>query len=210
MDERTRASGPGPLRARGSRLATPLPTAPRQDAGLPLELPPPARAVAWRSIFLAVLLIPLNAYWLVQMERVRYSAHPTTVSLFFNVVFILLVLALANAGVARVWPRAALTRGELLVVYAMLAVASTLAAHDMFQILVPMLAWPYRFATSSNRWEQLFFHLLPKRLMVPDPAAMRGFFGGNSSIYVRPNLLAWLVPGLLWCAFTSVLLYVML
>src|SRR5216110_37410 len=82
---------------------------------------PAQRAVTWRSLLISVLLIPPNAYWLVQMERVRYSAHPTTISLFFNVVFILLLVTLVNAAVARLWPRAAMNRGELLVVYAMLA-----------------------------------------------------------------------------------------
>src|SRR5205809_6516609 len=91
---------------------------------------PVQRAVTWRSLLVSVLLIPPNAYWLVQMERVRYSAHPTTISLFFNVVFLLLVVTLVNAGLARIWPRAAMNRGELLVVYAMLAVASCLPAHD--------------------------------------------------------------------------------
>ena len=87
------------------------------------------------------------------------SAHPTTISLFFNVVFILLVVTLLNGGVARLWPRAAMNRGELLVVYAMLAVASCLPAHDLLQIQVPMLVWPYRFADASNRWAELFFRI---------------------------------------------------
>ena len=50
------------------------------------------RAVTWRSLLVSLFLIPPNAYWIVQMERVRYSAHPTTISLFFNVVFILFFL----------------------------------------------------------------------------------------------------------------------
>ena len=47
----------------------------------------PNRAVTWRSVLLALLLLPINAYWVVQMEVVRYSAHPTTISLLFNTVF---------------------------------------------------------------------------------------------------------------------------
>src|SRR5688572_29424900 len=43
--------------------------------------PVPVRAVTWRSVLLGLLLIPPNAYWLVRMERVRYSAQPTTISL---------------------------------------------------------------------------------------------------------------------------------
>ncbi|MCS7310914.1 MAG: hypothetical protein NZ741_11905, partial [Armatimonadetes bacterium] len=47
------------------------------------------KAVTWRSVLIGVFLVPLNAYWVVQMEVIRYSTHPTTISLFFNVVFIL-------------------------------------------------------------------------------------------------------------------------
>src|SRR5947209_11222838 len=73
---------------------------------------PLLRAVTWRSLLISLLLIPPNAYWLVQMERVRYSAHPTTISLFFNVVFILLVVTVLNAGLARLWPRMAMRSEE--------------------------------------------------------------------------------------------------
>src|SRR5438128_2420498 len=46
-------------------------------------VPPTAelRAVTWRSVLVSLLLIPPNAYWIVQMEIIRYSAHPTTISL---------------------------------------------------------------------------------------------------------------------------------
>ena len=46
------------------------------------------------TILIATALIPINIYWNVQMELVRYSGLPTTISLFFNVVFNLLVLSL--------------------------------------------------------------------------------------------------------------------
>jgi hypothetical protein len=187
--------------------------APEAPAAPPVSVPPAprlARAVTWRSLLIALLLIPVNSYWIVQMERVRYSSHPTTISLFFNVVFILLVVTLLNMLVSRRFPRAALVRGELLVIYAMLAVASTPAAHDMFQVLVPMLAWPYRFADDSNRWMPLFGDLLPRWAMAPDKAALAGYFNGNSSLYLPRHLALWAIPALAWCAFTSVLLFVML
>src|SRR5947207_1771056 len=76
----------------------------------PSRPPASARAFTWRAFLIGVLLIPVNAYWLVQMERIRYSAHPTTVSLFFNAVFILLALTVLNALVGRQWPRAAMNR----------------------------------------------------------------------------------------------------
>src|SRR3954463_12332104 len=92
-------------------------------------------AVTWRSALLSLLLIPLNAYWLVQMELIRYSAHPTTISLFFNAGFILLAVTLVNALVGRWRPGWALRRGELYVVYTSIALASAVSGHDCIEIL---------------------------------------------------------------------------
>jgi hypothetical protein len=170
----------------------------------------PGPAVTWRAVLLGLLLIPLNSYWVVQMEIIRYSAHPTTISLFFNLLFILFVLVLLNSLIARFFPRFIFRRGELLVVYAMLAIGSTLCSHDMYQVLVPMLAWPWRFATASNGWERDFMHLLPRGVMVPDTAATNGYFLGNSSLYTAAHLRAWLVPVLAWSGFTVTMLFVML
>ena len=106
-----------------------------------------------------------------------------------------------------------MNRGELLVIYGMLAVASCLPAHDMEQILVPMLSWPYRFADASNRWAQLFFPYLPSHLMLalpPDNAVMKGYYAGNATLYSGPVLRAWAIPTLAWCGFVTLLLFVML
>lgn len=70
--------------------------------------------ITWRSLLISTLLIPANAFWVLQMERVRYSAHPTTVSLLFNAVFILLVLTAANFAFGRLFPRRRLSQAELL------------------------------------------------------------------------------------------------
>src|SRR5438874_2069691 len=82
----------------------------RPQAEPDTDLTPRAKAVTWRSCLAALLLLPVNAYWVVQMEVVRYSAHPTTISHFFNIIFIILVLTLLNRLVYRFAPRAALTR----------------------------------------------------------------------------------------------------
>ncbi|MCA1595480.1 MAG: hypothetical protein LC772_03520, partial [Chloroflexi bacterium] len=159
---------------------------------------------------IGALLIPPNAWWLVQMDEIRYSAHATTVSLFFNVVFLVLLVTLANLVVARFFPRIALCQGELMVVYTMLAIASAVCSHDALEILVPMLTWPFHFANSSNKWESLFFKYLPRWLMVPNNDATKAYYLGNSSLYIRAHWHAWLAPSLLWSGFISLLLFVML
>jgi len=166
--------------------------------------------VTWRSVLWGMLLIPANAYWVVQMEIIRYSAHPTTVSLFFNAVFTLLVVAVLNLAGRRIAPRWALTRGELLVIYVLVAIGSCLAGHDWSQVLVPMLTWPYRFATPENNWAGLFHHYLPSWLMVRDEKVIAGYYEGHSTLYLPEHLQAWALPTLAWCGFMVALLGVML
>ncbi|MBM3947145.1 MAG: hypothetical protein FJ315_07100, partial [SAR202 cluster bacterium] len=142
------------------------------------------------------------------MERVRYSAHPTTVSLFFNAIFILLVVTLVNALVGRWLPRAALRRGELYFVYLAMALASTLPAHDLLQILVPSLIWPFKYRERSG-WSR-FIPELPQEWMVSDPEVFNGYFQGNDTLYRWKYLQAWATPVLVWTAFLTVLYLVML
>jgi hypothetical protein len=177
-----------------------------------VSTPSPAShpGVTLRSLLIGAVLIPINAYWIIQMERVRYSAHPTTLSLFFNTVFILFVLTFLNWGLYRIAPRFALRRAELLVIYVMLGIASTMAAHDAMQVLVPMLSWPYRFARPENRWQELFIPYLPKWLMMSDKEAMRGYYEGNSTLYTAQHLHAWVMPVVWWTFFCSLLLWIML
>src|SRR5579872_2529993 len=61
-----------------------------------------AKMVTLRAVGIAVILMPLTAWWIIRMEVIRYAGHPTTISLFFNVVFVLAVLLLINAGIRRV------------------------------------------------------------------------------------------------------------
>ena len=166
--------------------------------------------ITWRSLALSAIIIPLNAYWVVQMEIVRYSAHPTTVSLLFNAVFLLLVLTGVNAVFARMLPGRQLSQPELLAIYAMVCVASALAGHDFIQVLAPALAWPFWHADADNRWLSLFGHRIRPWLSVQDKAAIEHYFTGNSTLYTRQHMLAWATPVLMWCLFIGALLMVML
>ncbi len=167
------------------------------------------RGVTWRSLLIGLLLLPLNAYWLVQMEVVRYSAHPTTVSLLFNAIFILLIITGLNALLVRVLPRHALTRAEVLTIYTMVCIGSCITGHDGLQVLTPMITWPFRFASPANRWEDLFFKDLPPWLMMADQRTMEGYYLGSVNPYRWEYLRAWSLPLLAWGLFVVVLLGVM-
>ena len=168
------------------------------------------RGVTWRSVLIGLLLLPLNAYWLVQMEVVRYSAHPTTVSLLFNAIFILLILHGLNSLWSLASPRTALTRAELLTIYTMVCIGSCITGHDGLQVLVPMMSWPFRFADPTNNWEALFFKDLPTWLTIRDQRVIEGYYLGATNWYRWEYLRAWGVPLLAWGAFVAVLLWVMI
>ena len=51
------------------------------------------RALTVRVLLFALLIIPLNSFWLTQTEFIRYSDNVTTQSLFFNALTLLLLIA---------------------------------------------------------------------------------------------------------------------
>jgi hypothetical protein len=168
------------------------------------------KAVTWRSILICLLIMPLNSYWVVQMEVVRYSAHPTTISLFFNTVFILLCLTLLNRAVRRVAPRMALERGELLLIFSGLSISSCVSGHDMLQVFVPMLTWTFKHADSGNEWAKIINPHLRDGLFIKDESIWKSYYLGNDSIWHVKYVLAWLPVVTAWTVFVTLLLFVML
>src|SRR5947199_158582 len=141
-----------------SRTQTATRPAPPASVPTPLEA---GRALSARVLLLAFLLIPLNCYWIIQMERVRQGPYVTSISLFANVVFILLLFISLNA-LLRCWsPRLALRRGELLLLYVMLSISSGICGMDMIQVLMQIIAFPFYFATPGNHWAEHLFPILP-------------------------------------------------
>jgi len=166
--------------------------------------------VTLRAVIVALIIIPINNYWIFLTEIVRYAGHPTNISLFYNAVFLLLLLVGFNTLLRKVAPRWVFSQGELLTIYVMINLASALAGHDMIQVLVPEMVHPFKFANPENKWSTLFLERIPKWLTVQDQDAINGFYQGASSLYVRRTLLAWAIPVLMWVLFIVTLLFVML
>jgi hypothetical protein len=191
---------------------------------MPTDVPePPAerparQRVSARAVLLGLLLLPLNAFWLVQMEMASNQSlraggaagpYPTTFSLFANVVFILVLLLAANALLRRLAPRRAFTQGELLTVYLMLALGTCVTSVDFLDVLFPMLAHPTRYAT-ANGWQERFIRFLPPWFYVSDAEAVRGWYLGSTDPYVWERVRAWLPAVGAWSLFILALLFTML
>ncbi len=182
---------------------------PGQDAHAGAAAPDARRSVTFRAVFLGLLLMPANAYWVVMMENIRYSAHPTTISLFFNCIFELVVLTGINGLVARWWPRRALRQGELVLIYSMLCIGSCMAGHDFIQMLIPNLPHPFAQATAANGYAPLFGRFLPRWAMVTTLTPTDPYYRGHSTLYTAEHIKAWLPAILVWTGFVVLLLWTM-
>jgi len=170
----------------------------------PAATPPQGSTVRFRAVLVALLFIPINAFWVATMEAIKYTGHPTTYSLFFNVVLLLSLLLVLNRLGAR-FGKAPFSRADLLVIYFMVALGTALAGHDQAQVLVGVITWPIYKATPENKWTETFGERIPHYLVPRDPAALDAFFIGHSSLLQHWH--AWVVPLGCWAAFTLVLLF---
>ncbi len=167
--------------------------------------------ITWRSILIAIVLIPLNAWWLMQIEHIRNTDYASTTALFFNAVSILIILLGLSALIRWLMPSLALSRPELLVIYIVAVAGTNIGGHDQLQILLPTLSYVFRGADPANRWAQLIHPLLPRQLMPPEQGTtIPRLYEGGSSLYYSGHLSAWTGPLLWWGGFVIVVVFTML
>ncbi|MDA1193368.1 MAG: hypothetical protein O3A46_16960, partial [Candidatus Poribacteria bacterium] len=165
---------------------------------------PSSNPVTWRAILLGLLLSVPHIYFSVQ------TPTPTTVSLVYPVLLTLLALAAGNLALKRWLPRVAFTQAELITLYTTLSIAVAFSGSDILQILMPVIAHAYRFASPENEWDTLFFRFLPDWLIVKDPAVLIGLYEGESTLYTLAKIKAWATPALWWSVLLIALTFVML
>jgi len=158
----------------------------------------------WRALIIGLILIPINSLWITFGEAVS-----TTVSLFYNVVFILFVIILFNSLLRKWSPRQALNQGELLIIYVMLSVSSAICGLDMMRILMSVIVVPHWLATPENEWADLFWQFIPDWAAVSDRRILQGYVEGQSSLYDTGAWRAWVMPGLAWSGFIIFLVTIM-
>ena len=163
------------------------------------------RDVTFRAVALGSALIPFNAFSVVRLEKVLFGPYPSTIALFANVIFVLFILAALNTLLVRFAPRLAFAQGELLTLYAMLAISTGLAGLDGVGAINQMMAHGGWFGAARG-WN--FLGAFPRWLVVSDADALKGHFLGNSTLYRAAILRAWRVPVGAWTLFVTLLLFV--
>lgn len=165
--------------------------------------------VTLRALLLSIVLIPLNCYWLIELEVVRYTT-PTWVVPLSNALFFILILILLNIGLKYVHPKMPLGQGELMGLYVMLSIASTLCSHDIMERLMGTIVHGFGLATPENDWKALFGKDLPSWLTMSEPRLLEGYYQGDTAFYRQHIISAWLEPVLWWTGFMLLLSFVML
>lgn len=170
----------------------------------------PSRSLPpWRGLLIGCLLIPPSALFGYYGYLIAQAIHWSQTALLRGPIFVLFLLVLLNALFQRFARRLGLTPAELILVYAMLIVATAVGGIGMAQFHVTGLPAPFYYATAANRWAELH-PLLPSLLIVRDPQAVTEFFRGNATLYAGHVLRAWAVPVLAWTAFLGAIAWVML
>lgn len=164
--------------------------------------------VSFRCIVLGLVLTPLNTLWVVLTEIMWLSGQPATISLFYNVIFLLFILVLGNLAVKQWRPQWALRPTEILVIYTMLSLGTAMCSVDFITILVPSMSHLHRYAPLEGKYVDIMKHL-PEWLVVNDPVALESAYVGQESIYRFANFWPWVRPTLWWSAFIIALCAVM-
>ena len=175
-----------------------------------MESSRPVTPIRTGAIALGLFLIPVNLFWLLPMAQFRKTGDPTCTSIFFNVVFTLLLLEMLNAALKRLLPKLALNRLERLTAYGLCFAGCGIGSRDFIQVALPLWGYPAFHATPENLWATKFVGDIPAGLTVTDLDALQGYFQGHSTLYTEAHLRAWATPVLFWGCFFTVVWTVML
>ena len=159
---------------------------------------------------LGTLLLLVNAYFGTYAYVVVQALLWTQTSLQRGPVVLLFLLAVFNLLWARIARRFALSRQELLVLYAMLCSGTCAAGYGFVQILINQIPAPFYYANGGNGFKERILPNVAPWLMPQDPDVLNGFFRGNSSLYTAQNLAGWAVPVLAWGGFIVAIFWTLL
>ena len=169
-----------------------------------------SRGATWRAL---VVGAGLSALIGVAGPHACHVMHASYLDIDFSTaaaVFLLFVLTFLVNGVARaIWRPLALTSGELLVVYVMMAVACAIPTMGLGGYLLSTIAAPFYYQAPENQWSQIILPHVKKWLYPDDALAIKWLYEGVPRGEAFP-WSAWMVPLVHWCLFVIALYFVMI
>jgi hypothetical protein len=163
---------------------------------VPSAARPRARSIVIGLVLAAFIgfAVPYNELLVKGTQLALSSCTP----LAFLLLFVWVVAA--NPALRLLRPSWALTRGELLVVLAMMMVATAVPTRGVTGMLLSMISGPHYYASPENQWPYLLLPHVPRWSTVEGAAGLRQFYEGTPP-GVRPEWEIWLVPLFWWLLF---------
>ncbi|MFP4057334.1 MAG: DUF6785 family protein [Candidatus Brocadiia bacterium] len=168
------------------------------------------RGATWRAALVGsamCVLIGVGTPYACHVMHASYMAldfsTPAAVFLFFILVFGV------NGVLRALWHRLALTSGELLVVFVMMAVGCAIPTMGVTSYLMSTIAAPFYYQAPENQWSRILLPHVRKWLYPDDPLAIRWLYEGLPSGESIP-WSAWAMPLAHWVSFLLALYLVMI
>ena len=161
---------------------------------------PRARAVVV-GLALSALIGAATPYNEMMVKGSRLALSSCTPAAFFLLFVWLLVANPLLRVVRRGW---ALRRGELLVVFAMMMVATAVPTRGVTGMLLGMISGPRYYASPENLWAETVLPHVPRWLTVRGGTGLRHFYEGLPA-GASPDWQIWIEPLFGWCLFIAAL-----
>lgn len=146
---------------------------------MPLPVSSAPRTYTVRAFLLGSLLAGFLAFACPYTVLVHHVAGMDADFITAGAIFLFFLVAGAGNTLVRwVRPTWSLDRGELVVVYTMMVVASAIPTWGLMSNLLPILPGAYYYATPENNWAQLIQPYLPAWVAPQDPVAIKQFYEG--------------------------------
>ena len=154
-------------------------------------------------LFLAVVAIPC----VTKVTDPSFQFDPSSPGVIFSI-FILL-LASVNVIFVSLGKSLSLNRGELLVVYVMMIVASAIPTMGNSEYLLPIITAVFYYASPENEWSDLIHPHIPDWIAPRDPHVIEYFYEGLPEGVAIP-WSDWALPLIHWISFLIALYIVMI
>ena len=153
------------------------------------------------------ILIAFVDHYSTDVVHASYMAidHMPCGAIFIFFFFVFLV----NTILKRINRKIAFSSGELLTIYSMMLVASSVTEMGFGSQILPIISAPTYYSSPENQWDTLIIPYLKKFLIVSDEKAVKYFYEGLPKGEIIPWKV-WIYPLLFWLPFIFVLYFVMI
>lgn len=159
---------------------------------------PNRQATSARALALGFTLTAVHVVWMVTLAELRGFIAASAFTLVSTIIFLFFWLILVNKGVARWRPGRELSQGELLVIFSLVTVGSTLAGTDMLQVLVHSLVEGSRYLDGKPVYGESVTSYLANWMRVDNTAIAQAFNSGTSNLFTDGQARAFLGPIAWW------------